>query len=239
MRIDVFTIFPDLIEGFSAASLVGRARRSGVVDIRVHDPRAATNDPHRTVDDAPFGGGPGMVMKPEPLFDIVDRVSPPRPILLLSPSGRTFDQAYAQELAGLDGLSLICGRYEGVDQRVRDHLVDGEVSIGDYVLSGGEVAALAIIEAVTRLVPGMMGNAESAEDESFADGLLEYPQYTRPASFRGWEVPDVLRSGNHARVDRWRRAQALRLTIGRRPDLIEARGGLSDDDRALLDEFPS
>ena len=239
MRIDVFTIFPDLIEGFSTASLVGRARRSGVVDIRVHDPRAATNDPHRTIDDAPFGGGPGMVMKPEPLFDIVDRVSPPRPILLLSPSGRTFDQAYAQELAGLPGLSLICGRYEGVDQRVRDHLVDGEVSIGDYVLSGGEVAALAIIEAVTRLVPGMMGNAESAEDESFADGLLEYPQYTRPASFRGWEVPDVLRSGNHARVDRWRRAQALRLTIGRRPDLIEARGGLSDDDRALLDEFPS
>lgn len=239
MRIDVFTIFPDLIEGFCAASLVGRARQRGVVDIRVHDPRDATSDPHRTVDDAPFGGGPGMVLKPEPLFDIVEEIAPPRPILLLSPSGRTFDQAYAHELAGLDGLSLVCGRYEGVDQRVRDRLVDGEVSIGDYVLSGGEVGALVIIEAVTRLVPGMMGNAASAEIESFAGGLLEYPQYTRPASFRGWDVPDVLRSGNHALVERWRRAQALRLTIDRRPDLIEARGGLTDDDRALLDEFPS
>ena len=239
MRIDVFTIFPDLIEGFCAASLVGRARQRGVVDIRVHDPRDATSDAHRSVDDAPFGGGPGMVLKPEPLFDIVEKIAPPRPILLLSPSGRTFDQAYAHELAGLDGLSLVCGRYEGVDQRVRDHLVDGEVSMGDYVLSGGEVGALAIIEAVTRLVPGMMGNAESADVESFAGGLLEYPQYTRPASFRGWDVPDVLRSGNHALVERWRRAQALRLTIGRRPDLIEARGGLTEDDRALLDEFPS
>ena len=237
MRIDVFTLFPELVDGFTAGSIMGRARRDGLLDLRLHDPRDHTTDNHRTVDDTPFGGGAGMVMKPEPIFDAVEAADPPRPLLLLSPSGRTFDQAYAGELAAGAGFSLLCGRYEGVDHRVREHLIDGEVSVGDYVLSGGEAAALVMIEAVTRLVPGVMGNQTSADDESFTDGLLEYPHYTRPWEYRGWEAPEVLRSGDHARVARWRRAQSLRLTIDRRPDLIEARGGLSDDDRALLDEF--
>lgn len=239
MRIDVFTIFPDLVDGFCDESLIGRARRTDRLDLRCHDLRDATDDPHRTVDDSPFGGGAGMVLKPDPIFDIVERVEPPRPLLLLSPSGRRFDQAYAQELATGDGFSLLCGRYEGVDQRVRDHLVDGEVSIGDYVLSGGEVGALVVIEAVGRLIPGVMGNDASAGDESFSEGLLEYPHYTRPADFRGWQVPEVLRSGDHPRVERWRRAQALRLTMERRPDLIDRRGGLHPDEEALLQEFPA
>lgn len=237
MRIDVFTLFPELIDGFAAGSIMGRARRDGLVDLRLHDPRDHTTDTHRTVDDTPFGGGAGMVMKPEPIFAAVEAAQPPRPLLLLGPSGRTFDQRQAVELAGTGGFSLLCGRYEGVDHRVREHLVDGELSVGDYVLSGGEVAALVVIEAVTRLVPGVMGNQTSADDESFSDGLLEYPHYTRPWEFRGWEAPEVLRSGDHARVARWRRAQSLRLTIDRRPDLIERRDGLSDDERGLLDEF--
>ena len=237
MRIDVFTLFPELVDGFTSGSIMGRARRDGLLDLRLHDPRDHTSDNHRTVDDTPFGGGAGMVMKPEPIFDAVEAADPPRPLLLLSPSGRTFDQAYAGELAAGAGFSLLCGRYEGVDHRVREHLIDGEVSVGDYVLSGGEAAALVMIEAVTRLVPGVMGNQTSADDESFTDGLLEYPHYTRPWEYRGWEAPEVLRSGDHARVARWRRAQSLRLTIDRRPDLIEARGGLSDDDHALLAEF--
>jgi tRNA (guanine37-N1)-methyltransferase len=238
VRVDVFTIFPDLVDGFADASLLGRARKGGLLDVRVHDLRQATSDPHRSVDDSPFGGGAGMVLMPEPLFAAVEQTDPPRPLLLLGPGGRTFDQAWARELVAHGGFSLLCGRYEGVDERVRRHLVDGELSIGDYVLAGGEVAAMVVLEAVGRLVPGVMGNDESAGDESFGDGLLEYPHYTRPASFRGWEVPPVLTSGDHARVDRWRRAQALRRTIEARPDLIEERGGLSDGDVALLDEFP-
>lgn len=237
MRIDVFTLFPDLIDGFTAGSLVGRARTNGLLDLRLHDPRNTTSDVHGTVDDSPFGGGAGMVLKPEPIFDAVETAQPPRPLLLLSPSGPRFDQANARELAAHGGFSLLCGRYEGVDQRVRDHLIDGEVSLGDFVLSGGEVAAIAIIEAVTRLVPGVMGNSQSADEESFSDGLLEYPHYTRPWEYRGWTAPEVLRSGDHARVARWRRAQALHLTAQRRPDLIEARGGLTDADRDVLAEF--
>jgi tRNA (guanine37-N1)-methyltransferase len=238
MRIDVFSLFPGLVDGFTSGSLVGKAREGGLIDLRMHDIRDATSDVHGTVDDSPFGGGAGMVMKPEPIFEAVEEAAPPRPLLLLSPSGRTFDQRWARELAGGNGFSLLCGRYEGVDQRVRDHLIDAEVSLGDFVLSGGEVAAIAIIEAVARLVPGVMGNATSADDESFSEGLLEYPHYTRPWEFRGWEAPEVLRSGDHARVDRWRRAQSLRVTQRLRPDLIEARGGLTDADNALLREFP-
>jgi tRNA (guanine37-N1)-methyltransferase len=236
----VFTIFEAMVDGFSNESLLGRARASGRLDIRVHDLRSQTTDAHRTVDDAPFGGGAGMVLKPEPLFAAVEAVDPPRPLLLLGPGGRRFDQAMAAELARSDGFSLLCGRYEGVDERVRRHLVDGEVSIGDVVLAGGEVAAMVILEAVGRLVPGVMGNDASAGDESFSEatgGLLEYPQYTKPAEFRGWAVPEVLRSGHHARIDRWRRAQALRRTVALRPDLIEARGGLTDDEQALLAEL--
>jgi tRNA (guanine37-N1)-methyltransferase len=238
VRIDVFTIFPDLVDGFASASLLGRARRSGLIDVRVHDLRQATADPHRSVDDSPFGGGPGMVLMPEPIFASVEAADPPRPLLLLGPGGRRLDQRRARELAELDGFSLLCGRYEGVDERVRRHLVDGELSVGDYVLAGGEVAAMVVLEAVGRLVPGVMGNEASAGDESFGDGLLEYPHYTRPSSFRGWDVPDVLTSGDHARVERWRRAQALRRTIEARPDLVEDRGGLTPEDEALLEEFP-
>lgn len=237
LRVDIFTILPDLVDGVAAASIVGRGRQAGVLDVRVHDLRLATSDPHRTVDDAPFGGGAGMVMMPEPLFGAVEAVDPPRPLLYLSPTGRRFDQAMALELAARGGFSLLCGRYEGVDERVREHLVDGEVSVGDVVLAGGEVGAMLVLEAVARLVPGVLGNDESTADESFSDGLLEYPHYTRPADFRGWVVPEVLRSGDHARVARWRRAHALARTLRWRPDLIDERGGLSDADRELLAEF--
>lgn len=236
MRIDVFTIFPELVEGFAGASLLGRARQKALLDVRVHDLRASTTDVHRTVDDSPFGGGAGMVLMPEPIFAAVEAVAPPRPLYLLGPGGRTLDQALARELAAGDGFSLLCGRYEGVDARVRDHLVDGELSVGDYVLAGGEVAAMVVLEAVGRLVPGVMGNDTSADEESFADGLLEYPQYTRPAEFRGWAVPDVLRSGDHGRIAAWRQAQALARTRRDRPDLLAARGGLTDDERALLEK---
>ena len=195
------------------------------------------DDPHRSVDDTPLGGGAGMVLAPGPVFAAVEAVEPPRPLYLLSPGGRRFDQAEADDLASLDpGFSLLCGRYEGVDQRVVDHLVDGELSLGDFVLAGGEVAALAVIEAVTRLLPGVMGNETSTDEESFRWGLLEYPQYTRPADFRGWAAPEVLRSGDHGRIRRWRRAMALRRTLDQRPDLIDVAGGLSDADRALLQE---
>ncbi len=237
LRIDLFTIFPDLVAPWTAASLIGKAGREGLLDIRVHDLRSGTTDPHRSVDDSPFGGGAGMVLRPEPIFAVVEAARPPRPLLLLGPGGRRFDHDWAAELAAGEGFSLLCGRYEGVDQRVADHLVDGELSLGDFVLAGGEVAALAVVEAVARLVPGVMGNAASAGDESFSTGLLEYPQYTRPAEFRGWEVPEVLRSGDHGRVERWRRAQALARTLRRRPDLVAARGGLTAEDRGLLAEF--
>ena len=237
MRIDVFTIFPSMVEGFASQSLLGKAQDSGVLDVRVHDLRAAATDPHRSVDDAPFGGGAGMVLMPEPVFAAVEQVEPPRPLLYLSPAGRRFDQAWARDLASTDGFSLLCGRYEGIDERVREHLVDGELSIGDYVLGGGEVAALVVLEAVGRLVPGVMGNDTSADDESFSDGLLEYPHYTRPADLRGWAVPEVLRSGDHGKVARWRRAQALARTRRDRPDLLEARGGLTDEEARWLAEF--
>ena len=240
MRIDVFTIFPDLVDGFLAEGLLGKARAAGLLDLRLHDPRDHTTDVHRTVDDAPFGGGAGMVMKAAPLFDSVAAAEPPRPLMLLGPGGRRFDQRVAHEFAEGGGFSLICGRYEGIDHRVREHLVDGELSVGDVVLNGGEVAACLVIEAVVRLLPGAMGNASSQVHESFGvAGLLEEPQYTRPASFRGWEVPNVLRGGDHARIERWRNAQALHRTIRDRPDLIEARGGLSETDLRLLEEFPS
>jgi tRNA (guanine37-N1)-methyltransferase len=237
MRIDVFTIFPAMVEGFASQSLLGRARASGALDVRVHDLREHTTDVHRSVDDAPFGGGAGMVLRPEPVFASVEAAEPPRPLHYLGPAGRRFDQGVARELSELDGFSLLCGRYEGVDERVREHLCDDELSLGDFVLGGGEVAAMAVLEAVGRLVPGVMGNDASAGEESFADGLLEYPHYTRPAEFRGWTVPEVLRSGDHARVARWRQAQALARTLRHRPDLVEARGGLAPDEQALIEEW--
>jgi tRNA (guanine37-N1)-methyltransferase len=236
VRIDVFTIFPDYLEVPLGMSLLGRARNAGALDLRVHDLRQYTTDRHRSVDDEPFGGGAGMVLRAEPLFDAVEAVEPQRPLFLLSAGGARFDQQRAREFAAGDGFSLICGRYEGVDQRVADHLCDDELSVGDFVLSGGEAAALLVIDAVTRLLPGVMGNEESAVEESFNDGRLEYPQYTRPADFRGFEIPEILRSGDHARIARWRKAQALRRTLARRPDLLP--GPLADEDEALLAEFP-
>jgi len=244
VRVDVFTIFPDLLEHYCEGSLLGRARNQGLLDLRVHDLRDGAGDSRRSVDDAPFGGGAGMVLAPGPIFAAVEAAAPPRPLLLLGPAGRRLDQRLVEELlatgaSASGGFSLLCGRYEGVDQRAVDHLVDGELSIGDYVLGGGEVPALVVIEAVARLVPGVMGNEASALDESFSSGLLEYPQYTRPAVFRGWAVPEVLLSGDHGRIARWRRAMALRRTLERRPDLVEAAGGLAHDDVRLLEELSS
>jgi tRNA (guanine37-N1)-methyltransferase len=240
MRVDVFTVFPDLVDGFCAESLLGKARSKGLLDMRCHDLREHTTDVHRTVDDSPFGGGAGMLLRPEPIFASVEAADPPRPLFLLGPGGRRFDQRLAAELAAGAGFSLLCGRYEGVDHRVRAHLVDDELSVGDVVLAGGEVAACLVVEAVTRLLDGAMGNAESPVTESFgAAGLLEEPHFTRPAEFRGWHVPEVLRSGDHGLIARWRLAQALHRTVRARPDLIERRGGLTDAEQALLEEFPA
>lgn len=236
MRIDVFTIFPDLVSDYAEGSLLGKALAAGVLKLAIHDLRMGSTDRHRSVDDSPFGGGPGMVMAPGPIFAAVEAAQPPRPLYLLTPQGRRLDQQMVRELAALGGFSLLCGRYEGVDQRVADHLADGEISIGDYVLAGGELAALVIVEAVARLVPGVMGNQDSAADESFADCLLEYPHYTRPAEFRGWAVPEVLLSGDHDRVARWRRGQALARTATARPDLLAKRGGMSPQEVRLCAE---
>jgi len=237
MKIDVLTLFPELIDSFVSQSLIGQAISNGVVSVESHNFRSATNDKHKSVDDSSFGGGPGMVLKPEPIFDYVESHELSRPIIYLSPTGETFNQELAQEFSELDGFTLLCGRYEGVDQRVRDHLVDREVSVGDYVLAGGEAAALIIVEAACRLVPGVLGNAESFAQDSFSDGLLEHPQYTRPAEYRGWDVPAVLLSGDHKQVELWRKAYSLYITYKNRPDMIEERGGFSQADLDLLNQF--
>ncbi len=236
----IFSIFPALVDDFCSESLLGKARTNGLLVLRCHDLRDHATDKHRTVDDSPFGGGAGMLMRPEPIFASLEAVEPPRPLLLMSPGGRKFDQSVARELADLDGFSLLCGRYEGIDHRVRRELIDDEISIGDVVLSGGEVAACLIIEAVTRLRDGAMGNAVSPVTESFgASGLLEEPQYTRPAEFRGHAVPPVLLSGDHAKIERYRQAQRIHRTLRERPDLIDRRGGVTADETRLLEEFPA
>jgi len=237
MKVDVFSIFPEMITDYTKQSILGRSIESGLIDISVHDLRLATSDKHRTIDDSPFGGGAGMVMMPEPVFKAVDEVDPQRPLILLGPSGRKFDQKLAHELASLEGFSFLCGRYEGVDERIRTDLCDDEISIGDFVLAGGELAALMIIEAVARLKPGVLGNESSATEESFSEGLLEYPHFTRPSDFRDLGVPEVLLSGDHAKIERWRKAASIAKTLSLRPDLIEARGGLSGDENKLLKEF--
>ncbi|HEX9716999.1 MAG TPA: tRNA (guanosine(37)-N1)-methyltransferase TrmD [Actinomycetota bacterium] len=222
MRIDVFTIFPGIFESPLRESLLGKAIETGILDVRVHDIRDFTTDRHRQVDDEPYGGGPGMVMKPEPVFAAVESLGDgPKRVILLSPAGRRLDQALARELAREPWLVLVCGRYEGVDERVVGGLPAEEVSIGDYVLSGGEIPTLALIEAVTRLVPGVVGKEESLDRESFEQGILDHPHYTRPQEFRGMTVPDVLLSGNHAEVERWRREAALEKTRRNRPDLLK------------------
>lgn len=242
-RIAVFSLFPGLLEEFARTSILGKAVERGLLDLQVHDLRSHATGVHKAVDDAPFGGGAGMVLAPGPVFACVEAAEPPRPLFVLTPGGDRFDQRRARDMAaevGADaeaGFSLLCGRYEGFDQRIHDHLADGELSVGDVVLGGGEVAAMLIIEAVVRLLPGVMGNEASGEDESFADGLLEYPHYTRPADFRGWEVPAILRTGDHGRIARWRRAQSLVRTARMRPDLLAARGGPTPDEQRLLAEF--
>lgn len=237
LRIDVLTIFPQFVQAGLELGVIGRGMSKGLLNLRALDLRQETTDVHQTVDASPFGGGAGMVLKPEPVFDLVAVERCPQPIIYMGPAGRPLTQSVAQELSELDGFTLLCGRYEGVDQRILDHLVDDVISIGDVVLAGGEVAALTVVEAVARLVPGVLGNAASSVEESFSEGLLEYPQYTRPADYRGWRVPPVLTSGDHGKVALWRRAQALRLTLERRPDLIEANGGLTAEDEDILRRF--
>jgi len=238
MRIDIFTIFPEMVKNYIKQSVLGRAVTGGLIEINACDLRSAAVDPHRSVDDSSFGGGAGMLFMPEPIFAAVEAVKPPRPLFLMNPGGRLFDQSVAEELTELKGFSLLCGRYEGVDERIRTELCDAELSIGDFVLAGGELAALTVIETVARLIPGVLGNERSSSEESFSSGLLEYPQYTRPAFFRGLEVPQVLRSGDHLQIARWRRAKALSRTIQDRPDLVEKRGGLTEEEQQLLVEYP-
>lgn len=224
MRFDVFTIFPAAIEPYLQLSVLQRARQRGLLEVQVHDIRNWTTDKHHVTDDEPYGGGGGMVMKPEPIFTAVESVlgSPPGcPVILLTPQGRVFNQKLAFELSQHEHLGLICGRYEGVDERVRQHLVSDEISIGDYVLTGGELPALVLIDALARLVSGVLGDPQGAWDDSHTSGLLEYPHYTRPATFRGWSVPEVLLSGDHGRIANWRQQQALLRTWQRRPDLLQ------------------
>lgn len=225
MRINVVTIFPEFFEAPLGTSIAGRAAAGGLVEYKVVDLRRFTHDRHRTVDDEPYGGGAGMVMKPEPFFEALDDLSPQGPIVLLSPRGRAFDHDTAVRYAMQPELTLLCGHYKGVDERVAEGLATEELSIGDYVLSGGEPAALVVVDAVVRLLPGAMSDHESASEDSFYHGLLAPPTYTRPAEYRGLAVPEVLRSGDHARVEEWRRREAERLTRERRPDLWEREGG--------------
>jgi tRNA (guanine37-N1)-methyltransferase len=224
MRFDVFTLLPEVFPPYLESSILQRARKRDLIDVRLHNIRDWTYDRHHVTDDTPYGGGGGMVMKPEPVFAAVEDVlgAPPScPVILLTPQGRIFDQKLATELAAHPQLALICGRYEGVDERIRQHLATDEISVGDFVLTGGELPVLVLIDALTRLIPGVLGDPDGAEDDSHASGLLEYPHYTRPPEFRGWRVPEVLLSGDHARIASWRRKRALLRTLARRPDLLE------------------
>lgn len=238
MRIHIFTLFPEMFQGPLDHSILGRATAKGLLDLSLHNIREHAEDPHRTVDDYPYGGGPGMVMKPEPLFTAVESMlgsrSPGFPVVLLTPQGKQFTQAEAQRLAAESTVALICGHYQGVDERIRRHLATEELSIGDYVLTGGELAAMVVVDAVARLLPGVLGSAEAAPADSYATGLLQHPHYTRPAQFRGWSVPEILLSGNHEQIARWRREQSLRHTRERRPDLLQS-APLSEDERRHLD----
>ena len=239
MRIDVFTLFPQVFQPYLETSILHRAIKRQLVEINLHNIRDWTTDRHHVTDDVPYGGGGGMIMKPGPIFAAIEGVlgsKPNCPVVLLTPQGRLLDQSTAYELSTQPQLALLSGRYEGVDERVRQHLVSDEISIGDYVLSGGELPSLVLIDAIVRLLPGALGDPKGALDDSHASGLLEYPHYTRPAEFRGWEVPEILSSGDHARVARWRREQALLRTYFRRPDLLE-KAELSEEDRKFLEKI--
>lgn len=236
MHFDVFTLFPGMFRGPFEESILKRAQEQGLISLALHNIRDVTTDKHHIVDDYPYGGGAGMVMKSDPVFASVESVYQGGPIILLTPQGRLFTQRVAQELASEPRITLICGHYEGVDERIRLHLATDELSLGDFVLTGGELAAMVVLDAVSRLVPGVLGDPGSVVEESHSSGLLEYPQYTRPPDFRGWRVPDMLLSGNHGAIARWRRKEALRRTRVRRPDLL-AQVELSNLDRTLLEEI--
>src|SRR5512144_608526 len=247
MRFEVFTLLPEVFPPYLESSILQRARQRGLIDVRLHNIRDYTHDKHHTTDDTPYGGGGGMVMKPEPVFEAVESVlgiagaqaQPTRvPVILLTPQGRVFTQRLAEELSTYERIALLCGRYEGVDERIREHLVTDEISIGDYVLTGGELPALMVIDAVSRLIPGVLGDPTGAQYDSHSMGLLEYPHYTKPPEFRGWKVPDVLLSGDHAKINKWRREQALSRTLHKRPDMLE-KADLSEADKKFLENLKS
>lgn len=254
MQFEVFTLLPEVFPPYLDSSILQRARQRGLIDVRVHNIRDYTHDKHHTTDDTPYGGGGGMVMKPEPVFEAVESVlgfssnrnqpvvaadaRPGIPVILLTPQGRVFTQRVAEELSAHERIALLCGRYEGVDERIRQHLVTDEISIGDYVLTGGELPALMIIDAVSRLIPGVLGDPTGAEDDSHSMGLLEYPHYTRPPEFRDWQVPEILLSGDHGKIEKWRREQALTRTFSRRPDILE-KADLSEEDKKIIERLKS
>jgi len=256
MQFEVFTLLPEVFPPYLESSILKRAAQRGLIDVHVHNIRDYTHDKHHVTDDTPYGGGGGMVMKPEPIFESVESVlgltAPPPsgtmqttpkpvsniPIILLTPQGCTFDQRVAEELSTHERIALLCGRYEGVDERVREHLVTDEISVGDYVLTGGELPALMIIDAVSRLIPGVLGDPTGAEDDSHSMGLLEYPHYTKPSEFRGWKVPEILLSGDHAKIEKWRREQSLTRTYNKRPDMLE-KAELSETDKKFIQDLSS
>jgi len=240
MRFDVVTLFPEVMDVYLQTGVLGKAQESNRIEVHLHHLRDYTTDRHRTTDDEPYGGGGGMVMKPEPIFAAVESILEDSkgeiPVILLTPQGRVFDQTIARELAGSERIALICGRYEGVDERIREHLATDEISIGDYVLSGGELPAMVLIDSVSRLLPGVLGDSEATQKDSHTNGILEHPHYTRPSVFRDWEVPDVLLSGDHARIAGWRVEQSLRRTLLRRPELLD-QARLTDEERGILEEL--
>lgn len=246
MQFEVFTLLPEVFPPYLESSILQRACQRGLVSVNVHNIRDYTHDKHHTTDDTPYGGGGGMVMKPEPVFEAIETVlgldphqAPPKPacpVIMLTPQGRVFSQTVADELSCHEKIALLCGRYEGMDERIREHLVTDEISVGDYVLTGGELPALILIDAVSRLIPGVLGDPEGAIDDSHATGLLEYPHYTRPPDFRGWKVPEILLSGDHGKIEQWRREQSLLRTLARRPDLLE-KANLTEKERKFLEEY--
>ncbi|MDQ3006691.1 MAG: tRNA (guanosine(37)-N1)-methyltransferase TrmD [Chloroflexota bacterium] len=244
MQFEVFTLLPEVFPPYLESSILQRARLRGLIEVRVHNIRDYTHDKHHITDDTPYGGGGGMVMKPDPVFEAVESVlgplqdSPPVPVILLTPQGRVFTQRVAEELARYERIALLCGRYEGVDERIREHLASDEISMGDYVLTGGELPALMVIDAVSRLLPGVLGDPHGAQEDSHSMGLLEYPHYTRPPVFRGWKVPDVLLSGDHAKIEKWRREQALSRTLNKRPDML-GKAELGKEDKEFVERLKS